>query len=94
MKLSIVLLAICLAVATASNIRGQEPGLKEEVNAARANIAATGASEPESASGASETDDKAGRENAQQDAAAADESKAHVAATQMIATSEKKMGCS
>jgi len=92
MKLSIVLLAICLAVATASNIRGQEPGLKDEVNAARANIAATGASEPESASGASETDDKAGRENAQQDAAAADESKAHVAATQMIATSEKRWG--
>jgi hypothetical protein len=89
MKLSIVLLAICLAVATASNIRGQEPGLKEEVNAARA---ATGASEAELASDATGTDDKAGRENAQQDAASGDESKAHVAATEMIATSEKRWG--
>lgn len=95
MKLSIVLLAICLAVATASNIRGQEPDIKQEVNAARegaATGAATGASEPESASGASETDDKSGRDNAKENAAAADESKAHHAASEMIATSEKRWG--
>jgi len=91
MKLSIVLLAICLAVATASNIRGQEPDIKQEVNAAREG-AATGASEPESASGASETDDKSGRDNAKENAAAADESKAHHAASEMIATSEKRWG--
>jgi hypothetical protein len=91
MKLLLVLLAICLAVATASNIRGQEPSLKDSVNAARAE-AATGASEPESASGASETDNKEARDSAQENAAAADESKAHAAATQMIATSEKRWG--
>ena len=82
MKFLLFLLAICLAVATASNIRGQEPSLKDSVNAARAE-AATGASEPESASGASETDNKEARDSAQENAAAADESKAHAAATQM-----------
>merc|ERR1711871_575848 len=55
--------------------------------AAVAEGAASGTSgEPEPA------DDKASRDNQKEAAAAADESKAHMAATQMIATSEKRWG--
>jgi hypothetical protein len=95
MKLSFVLLALCVAAATAANIRGDGSDLHAEVDAARngaeaasgAAAAASGTSgEPEPA------DDKASRDNQKEAAAAADESKAHMAATQMIATSEKRWG--
>lgn len=95
MKLSFVLLALCVAAATAANIRGDGSDLHAEVDEARnsaegapgAEGAASGTSgEPEPA------DDKASRDNQKEAAAAADESKAHMAATQMIATSEKRWG--
>lgn len=98
MKLSIVLLlGICLAVASASNIRGDIPAeqeTQEAVNVARGEGAASGAEGAESSAstGAEEGDDKAGRDNAKEAAAAGDESKAHAAATEMIATSEKRWG--
>ena len=41
MKITALLVFVCLAVASASNIRGQDPELRDEVNAARA--AETGA---------------------------------------------------
>jgi len=94
MKLSLVLLALCLAVATASNIRGQEPqsDLHADVTAARNGV--TGATGSEESTSATEehVDDKAGRDSAKEAAAAGDESKAHAAASQMIATSEKRWG--
>merc|ERR1712072_1368152 len=74
-----------LAVASASNIRGDTPAEQETrdaVNVARGEGAASGAEGAESpaASGAEEGDDKAGRDNA------------NAAATEMIATSEKRWG--
>ena len=53
MKITALLVFVCLAVASASNIRGQDPELRDEVNAARA--AETGAA----ASAASSTHDDA-----------------------------------
>jgi len=99
MKITALLVFVCLAVASASNIRGQEPELKDEVAQARA--AETGAtaapahtseSHEDSTGSADTTDDKASRESAKENAAAADESKAHKAAEEMIANSEKRWG--
>eukprot|EP00944_MAST-04C_sp_MAST-4C-sp1_P015595 g15595.t1 len=100
MKITALLVFVCLAVASASNIRGQEPELKDEVAQARA--AETGAaaapaeskseSHEDSTGSADTADDKASRESAKENAAAADESKAHKAAEEMIANSEKRWG--
>ena len=98
MKLTALLVFVCLAVASASNIRGQEPELRNEVDAARAaETGATGVAAPSEstvdATGSDDTtDDKNAREHAKENAAAADESKAHKAAEEMIANSEKKWG--
>lgn len=97
MKITALLVFVCLAVASASNIRGQDPELRDEVNAARAaetGAAASAASSThDDATGSAETpDDKATRDSAKENAAAADESKAHKATEDMIATSEKRWG--
>merc|ERR1711871_1609978 len=96
-----LLVFVCLAVASASNIRGQEPELKDEVAQARAAETGAAAAAPaetkseshEDSTGSADTaDDEASRESAKENAAAADESKAHKAAEEMIANSEKRWG--
>ncbi len=99
MKITALLVFVCLAVASASNIRGQEPEIKDEIASARG--AETGAaaspehtseSHEESTGSADTVDDKASRESAKENAASADESKAHKAAEEMIVNSEKRWG--